>query len=79
MPTFLPQNDPQQDPEILATALQVGIRIRQLRKALHLTQAEVAQSAGVSRQLVSAIERGHARAEFGIVMSIGNVVGLRIS
>lgn len=78
METFSPQNDSVQEHENLLTPGQVGARIRQLRKGKHLTQAQVATAAGVSRQFVSALERGHDRAEVGMVLAVGGVVGLRV-
>lgn len=66
------------DEEILENPTQVGARIKQLRKGLHLTQAEVAVEAGVSRQFIGALENCHPGAEFAKVMKVGAVVGLRI-
>lgn len=66
------------DEEILKNPNQVGARIKQLRMGLHLTQAEVAADAGVSRQFIGALENGHPGAEFAKVMKVGAVVGLRI-
>lgn len=47
-----------------------GVRIRLRREELGLSQAAVAERAGVSRQLVSRIEHGHFRAEVGGVMAV---------
>lgn len=78
MATFFPQTDPVQEHEKLLTPGQVGARIKQLRKGKRLTQAQVAAAAGVSRQFISALERGHPRAELDATMRVGTVVGLRI-
>ncbi|MFT3832231.1 MAG: helix-turn-helix domain-containing protein [Micropruina sp.] len=47
-----------------------GARLRLRRESMGLTQGEVAARAGVTRQLVSRIEHGHPRAEFGGVIAV---------
>jgi HTH-type transcriptional regulator / antitoxin HipB len=46
----------------------LGAVIRDRRKQLKLDQAAFARHMGVSRQWVIAIERGHSRAELGLVL-----------
>lgn len=55
-----------------------GVRIRLRREELGLSQAAVAERAGVSRQLVSRIEHGHYRAEFGGVMAVIRALGAQL-
>lgn len=52
------------------SALDLGVRVRLRREALGLTQGEVAERAGVTRQLVSRIEHGHPRAELAGVVAV---------
>ncbi|MBF0689428.1 MAG: helix-turn-helix domain-containing protein [Cellulomonas sp.] len=50
---------------------QLGQAIRRLRKRRHLSQAELAQRAGVSRQWVVTAEQGRTRGlEIGHVMRV---------
>lgn len=79
MATLLSENDWIENYELLLTPHQVGARIKQLRRGKKLTQAQVAIAAGVSRQFISALERGHPHAELGATMKVGEVVGLRIA
>jgi len=50
------------------TPADLGAVIRDRRKQLKLDQAVFAKRIGVSRQWVIEIERGHARAELGLVL-----------
>jgi transcriptional regulator with XRE-family HTH domain len=56
----------------------LGVRIRLRREELGISQAEVAERAGISRQLVSRIEHGQYRAEFGGVMAIIRALGAQL-
>lgn len=58
-----------------ADAYSFGIRLRQRRESIGLTQAQVAEVAGISRQLLVRIEAGHPRAELGKVMAVVRAVG----
>jgi len=55
-------------PEELASA------VKDRRRELHLTQAQVAQTAGVTRQFVSMVERSHPTAELGKVLAVLDAV-----
>jgi HTH-type transcriptional regulator / antitoxin HipB len=50
------------------TTREVGAAIREQRKAKNLTQAELAESVGVTRAWIIAIEQGKASAELGLVL-----------
>ena len=60
------------------TVGQLGMEIRRLRLAAGLTQAELAERAGVSRRWVGQVERGHLRAEADKVMRVVRALGLAV-
>ncbi|MGZ8363007.1 MAG: helix-turn-helix transcriptional regulator [Caulobacteraceae bacterium] len=49
--------------------------MRERRVDLGLGQAELAQQVGVSRQWIVALERGHRRAELGLVLRVLDLLG----
>lgn len=53
---------------LIRTSAELGAVLRDRRKRLNLDQAALAKRIGVSRQWVIQIERGHARAELGLVL-----------
>jgi HTH-type transcriptional regulator / antitoxin HipB len=60
----------------IRTPAQLGAAIRQQRKSLKWDQATLAKRIGTSRQWVIGIEKGHARAELGLVLRAINALGL---
>lgn len=56
----------------------LGMEIRRIRHAADLTQAELAQRAGVSRRWVSLVENGHPKAEVGHLMRVARALGLSV-
>jgi y4mF family transcriptional regulator len=64
------------DVTTIRAASELGQAIRRRRKALGLTQAAVAQVAGLGNRFVSELERGKATAEFGKVLRVVSVLGL---
>ena len=56
----------------------LGAVIRDRRKQLKLDQAAFAKRIGVSRQWVIEIERGHARAELGLVLRAVDVLSIQL-
>lgn len=61
------------------TALELGAALRARRRAQNLTQAQVAQAAGVSRAFVSELERGaRAGAELSRVLAVVRALELSI-
>lgn len=53
------------------TTLQLGLAVRRLRDRRGLSQAELAERAGVSRQWVIAVEQGRKNGlEVGLVMRV---------
>lgn len=61
------------------TAADLGAVIREQRKQLKLDQATLAKHIGVSRQWVIEVERGHARAELGLVLRTLDVLGIQLN
>lgn len=57
----------------------LGAAIRARRRALGLTQAVLAERAGVSRQWLVAVEQGHGRAELGKVTAVLEAAGLTLT
>ena len=53
---------------LVRTAADLGAVIRDRRKKLKLDQAAFAKRIGVSRQWIIEVERGHPRAELGLVL-----------
>ncbi len=53
---------------LIRTPADLGAVIRDKRRQLKLDQATLAKRIGVSRQWVIEIERGHPRAELGLVL-----------
>ena len=49
---------------------QFGAEIRRLRTSAGLTQAELAETANVSRRWISRLERGHEHAELNNIMRV---------
>jgi y4mF family transcriptional regulator len=60
-------------------ATDLGAAIRAARRARGLTQAELAKRAGVGRQWLVTVERGHPRAEFGLLTAVLNELGLELA
>lgn len=53
------------------------LRVRELREALGLTQAELAKRAGVRRATVSRIENAHVTAiDFEVLEKLGDALGV---
>jgi y4mF family transcriptional regulator len=63
---------------LVRTPADLGAVIRDRRKQLKLDQAGFAKQIGVSRQWVIEIERGHARAELGLVLRAADALNLRL-
>jgi HTH-type transcriptional regulator / antitoxin HipB len=63
---------------LIRTPADLGAVIRDRRKHLKLDQAAFAKRIGVSRQWVIEIERGHARAELGLVLRAVDVLSIQL-
>ena len=62
----------------VSTMGQLGMEMRRLRLAAGLTQAGLAQRAGVSRRWLGQLERGHPRAEADKLMRVVRALGLSV-
>jgi HTH-type transcriptional regulator / antitoxin HipB len=62
----------------IRTPAELGAVIRDRRKQLGLDQSTFAKRIGVSRQWVIGVERGHARAELGLVLRAIDDLGIRL-
>jgi y4mF family transcriptional regulator len=63
---------------LIRTPADLGAVIRDRRKRLGLGQAELAEKIGASRQWVVGIERGHSRAEVGLILRTLDTLGIRL-
>jgi HTH-type transcriptional regulator / antitoxin HipB len=63
---------------LVRTPAELGAVIRDRRKQLKLDQSAFAKKIGVSRQWVIEIERGHARAELGLVLRALDVLDITL-
>jgi HTH-type transcriptional regulator/antitoxin HipB len=75
---FFPSGSGAMNSQAIRSTGELGRAIRLRRKALGLTQAGVAQVAGVGSRFVSEVERGKSTAEFGKVLRLVSVLGLDI-
>jgi HTH-type transcriptional regulator / antitoxin HipB len=64
---------------LVRSASDVGRSVRDRRRKLGLSQADLAKRAGVTRQWILALEAGKSTAELGLVLSTLQALGLRIS
>jgi HTH-type transcriptional regulator/antitoxin HipB len=60
------------------TPVDIGLTIRERRRALGLDQAELARRIGVSRQWIVAVEKGKPRAELGLVLRALSALGIAL-
>ncbi len=63
---------------IIQSTTELGRAIRAERKAIDLTQGDLAAAAGVSLRFISELERGRASAGIGRVLRVAQMLGLRI-
>ena len=56
----------------------LGMQIKELRKALKITQKELADLAGISINTVVAAERGQGDPKISTYLAICNVLGLKL-
>jgi len=60
------------------SARDLAAAVRGRRKDLHLTQADLAARAGVSRVWVNSLEAGKSTVEFGLVLRLLDALDLRL-
>lgn len=63
----------------IRTPLDLGLAIRERRRQLGLSQAELAARAGVGRQWLVAVEHGKPRAEIGLVLALLDALGCALT
>ena len=63
----------------IRTPLDLGLVIRDRRRKLGLSQAELARRAGVGRQWIVSIERGKPRAELGLLLRTLSALNLSLA
>jgi len=63
---------------LVRTPTDLGAVIRDRRKQLKLDQAAFAKRIGVSRQWIIEVERGHPRAELGLVLRAVDALNMRL-
>lgn len=63
----------------IRTPLELGLTIRDRRRKLGLTQAELARKIGAGRQWLVAFERGKSRAEVGLVLRALSALDLSLT
>jgi transcriptional regulator with XRE-family HTH domain len=66
-------------PRIARQLTQLGATLRNARIEAGLTQDELGQRAGVTRQLVSRVESGNPRGEVGRVAQVADALGYRLT
>ena len=63
---------------VVLTAEDLGREIRARRKALRLTQDEIALDAGITRQRLGELERGKSGIHLEVALRVCKSLGLRI-
>jgi transcriptional regulator with XRE-family HTH domain len=58
---------------------ELGERLRNVRRARHLTLAELAERSGVSRSMLSEIERGSVNPTIGVLWNLTFALGIELS
>lgn len=61
-----------------AAATLLGALVRAARKQRGLTEQDLATRAGISRGLLSRIEKGELRCELGAAFEVASIVGLKL-
>jgi y4mF family transcriptional regulator len=64
--------------EATMTPAELGAAIRARRRALRITQDDLAVSIGVSRRVIGQLENGKETAHVGIVLRAARAVGLNV-
>lgn len=58
------------------TARELGVVVRRARRRLNMTQAELGERVGVTRQWVASVEGGKANPQLRALLVVGEVLGL---
>lgn len=57
----------------------LGRRVREMRKTAGLTQAELAERAGLAFETISRVERGRAKPSIGLVAQLARAFGVSVA
>ncbi|MFL6099855.1 MAG: helix-turn-helix transcriptional regulator [Actinomycetales bacterium] len=68
----------EEDVTQVRTARELGVVVRRTRRRLNMTQAELAERVGVTRQWVASVEGGKANPHLKALLSVGEVLGLEL-
>ena len=71
-------NDDMSCPVTIVGARDLGLAVRARRRELELSQQQLADRLGVSRQWVATLEGGHPRAELGLTLRLLRSLDLRL-
>ena len=63
---------------LIRTAHEIGILARERRRALRITQAELAERVGASREWVRLLESGKPRLELGLTLRALTALGIAL-
>ncbi len=62
----------------LATAIAFGKRLREKRKALGVTQKDLAMASGTGLRLIVDLEKGKPTCQIGKALAVAQALGLKI-
>ena len=77
--TDKPKRKPREKREKTATTTRIGGRIKSLRNTRNLSQASVADLAGVSSKYLGEVERGEANISIELIGRIATALGVSMS
>ena len=62
-----------------ATAVALGLQIRDRRRALNISQEELAELAGVSLRFLGSLERGKSTVRLSAMLAVCKALGLTVT
>jgi y4mF family transcriptional regulator len=65
-------------PSTVSSVHDIGLRVREARRAMGMTQQRFADLAGVGRRFLIELEQGKASLEIGKVLTVCQAAGIRI-
>lgn len=63
---------------LIRTSHEVGLLVRDQRRAAHLTQAQLAERVGASREWIRLLESGKPRLELGLTLRALSALGITL-
>jgi len=64
---------------VLVTAQQIGNMVKKERKAMSLTQAELALASGTGLRFIGELERGKPTCQIGKTLTVLRTLGIRLT